>query len=249
MRHRSLFTLRIVTGLALATALASSAPAQDSEKATRTAVRQDPAKIAPRLTAEIRQQYGEEGVKRLLAARNRNELIEVLKSFRRSSVARTLAQGVQYTSDTSGAAAWGIDRIDQRRSPQAIPPEWLGCLNCLGVHCPTALSDEAAVSSGSTFQDVSFAMHFERSHPVFALLQRRDHVSALKEARRLGIAIEKGVAKYECHDGSCACAGVSDCLRMVHEDEKCKDGTVDCKKSGCACVERQTPSEHATDSR
>jgi len=83
--------------------------------------------VAKRLTEELRSLYGDGSVKKVQEARNRNEVIDILKGYPRSTLAQELVKGAQ---KSRRPAEFGLST-----NPSGIDPCWLVCLNCVGIHC------------------------------------------------------------------------------------------------------------------
>jgi hypothetical protein len=99
--------------------------------AATTAVQQKAATSAFRLTAEIQTHYGAKSIRKFNSIKSRRQMIDFLKGLKKSKTAQILVQNVKAVGPNPGGGG-GTTHID---------PIDLGCLNCLGVHCPTSSSD------------------------------------------------------------------------------------------------------------
>ncbi len=76
----------------------------------------------------------------------------------------------------------------------------------------------------------------ELSPRMQRLLAGGDRRGARALARQIGVP-PGGAQPYTCSEGSCACAGVSDCVNMIAGEGKCAEGSTSCNVNGCTCAE------------
>lgn len=84
-----------------------------------------------RLDREVRAAYGDDMVRRIMNIRTRAELIRTLQGLKKSPTAQALVAGVKL-----GDGPATINRTSTAGGSLTIDPKGLGCLNCIGVHCP-----------------------------------------------------------------------------------------------------------------
>lgn len=127
---RRLCVVVAVAGALAATSSTELLGQRETRQARQVTVVQDmsTASVAERLTEELRSIYGERAIEQLKSARDRNQVIDVLKGLSRSELAKKLVEGVRKTRSPE-------PKLVLQTPPVGIDPCWLVCLNCIGVHC------------------------------------------------------------------------------------------------------------------